>query len=861
MTAFFADTIAASGDAVALVDETAASLSYADLAARADEVARRIGPTPRLVLLEAQNNVDSVVALLACLRGRHPVIIAAEAARQRTEANFQPNLIISGDGGHDVRHARDLDLHPDLAVMLSTSGSTGATKLVRLSRTAVDANARAIADYLAIGTADRAVTTLPVSYSYGLSVLNSHLAAGASVVLTNRSVVDDALWALVEATQATSLAGVPYTYELLEATGFRNRSHPSLRTLTQAGGRLSPELVSTYADWAHAHGARFFTMYGQTEATARMAYLPPELLDGHSDCIGKAIPGGELAVVDDTGRAVAIGEVGELVYTGPNVMMGYAEGVADLARGAELAELRTGDLGQEVEDGLFRVVGRTSRFSKIAGLRVGLDEIERMLAAANIGSVVAGDDQLVAIGVARFADVAAAERIVDDKTAIPLRSRVVFALGETPRLASGKVDFPTVLANGRAAFAAAENQAAAADASEGERLAALYARALSRRSVATSDSFASLHGDSLAYVEVSMAIERELGHLPDNWERLTIDQVTTMAAASPPAGRKSRSVATEMLIRPLAMTTIIVGHALVGHSVNLLWKGGALTLLMTAGYNAARFQRDQLISPRRVDLIGQFAVRYLIPYFLFIGLYKMLASKAHIGVSTLFMLGNYLDHRGTVEVYWFMEALFQCLVVLVVLFSIPPVRRFAIEQRWLFGLCLVVATTALNFGIPLIAADEFVNGRLHRTDTWAYAFALGWLMTEANTTAKRIACVVGAALLSGFDWGFVDSHTAFLMLATAVILFVPRINLATWLAVALAFISQTTFYIYLSHGIVINIVRFRLHIFNVPLMVVLSLLLGIVVFLAWRRVVALATTALNRARGRRAAPERDTVAA
>src|SRR3546814_204223 len=216
------------------------------------------------------------------------------------------------------------DLHPDLALLLSTSGSTGLSRWVRLSASNLDANAAAIAEYLGLDESDRGALILPLHYCYGLSVLNSHLAVGASLFVAGKSLLDSGFAGDLRRSGCTNLAGVPYSYELLEQIGFRDERLPALRFMTVAGGRLSPELVARYPAHLSRNGKRFFVMYGQTEATARIAFVPPDQLWGNTDRIGVAIPGSELHLVDDENRTIEADETpGELVCRGPNVMMGY----------------------------------------------------------------------------------------------------------------------------------------------------------------------------------------------------------------------------------------------------------------------------------------------------------------------------------------------------------------------------------------------------------------------------------------------------------------------------------------------------------------------------------------------------------
>ena len=273
-------------------------VSYAQVAEMAAARRRELGNVRRLVMLEATNAIESIVTYLAALEGGHPVLLvppgddeASRTLRASLADRFNPDVLFAGSaGGAALREMRPGSAHnfaDDLALLVSTSGSTGTPKLVRLSRQNVLSNAHAIASYLRLTPADRAVTTLPMHYCYGLSVLNSHLVAGASVVLTERSVADAAFWEEAATHRITSIAGVPYTFELLEAGQFTDRLPASIRYLTQAGGRLAPDAVRRFARLGERRGFQFFVMYGQTEATARMAYVPAEFASHSAGTIGR----------------------------------------------------------------------------------------------------------------------------------------------------------------------------------------------------------------------------------------------------------------------------------------------------------------------------------------------------------------------------------------------------------------------------------------------------------------------------------------------------------------------------------------------------------------------------------------------
>jgi long-chain acyl-CoA synthetase len=456
---FWALEHAASRDTAVVDASSGARWTYGDVGVRVaarEDLLQSFGRRLLGVVL-ARNNIASICTYLAALRAGHPVLlIDATLGSELVDAIFEtyrPDWIFSDDptaslagyartvaeDGAFLRRgaARAVELHEDLALLLSTSGSTGSPKLVRLSKRNVETNAAAIAEYLALDSTERAITSLPMAYSYGLSVINSHLAAGATLVLTSRGVLEKDFWVAIAQQGCTSLAGVPYTYQMLLRFGLLRKDLPALRTLTQAGGRLDVPFVEQMDTLARARGWRFVVMYGQTEASPRISYVPPGQLSGKLGSIGVPIPGGALRVDDD----------GELVYTGPNVMLGYAEREEDLARGDELGGvLRTGDLGRRDEDGFFYVTGRRKRFLKLFGQRFGLDEIEKTLGVRLHAPVacVGADDRLaiVVAGSSEQADVA--RRLVTEIYSVHHGAVRAHALDALPVSANGKTDYQAI---------------------------------------------------------------------------------------------------------------------------------------------------------------------------------------------------------------------------------------------------------------------------------------------------------------------------------------------------------------------------------------------------------------------------------
>jgi long-chain acyl-CoA synthetase len=436
---------------VALIEQrTARAWTHSQLARAVERMAERLARVERsLVFCRCAMDATTVIHYLAALAAGHAVVLVDDDIQAdrlaELERCYAPRMILHPDGTvAEPSDAPRHELHPELALLLTTSGSTGSPKLVRLSMENLEANARAIASYLELGPNERAIASLPFHYSYGLSVLNSHLLAGGSVVLPDEGIMKPAFWDTFEAHSCTSFAGVPYSYAILERTGWRRRDLPSLRTMTQAGGRLEPGAKQSLDAELRRRGGRLVVMYGQTEATARIAYVPAERLREKISAIGVPIPGGRLTIEDHEGRCLPAGEEGELVYRGPNVMLGYAAGPEDLAAGDVLGGvLRTGDLGYADHDGFFYATRRLARFAKAYGLRISLDDIEARLVQEGPAAALCGRDEEIRIFVeARGQRSSAAVGVqLAHAFGLPARTFAVTELPALPVTASGKVDY------------------------------------------------------------------------------------------------------------------------------------------------------------------------------------------------------------------------------------------------------------------------------------------------------------------------------------------------------------------------------------------------------------------------------------
>lgn len=340
-------------------------------------------------------------------------------------------------------------IHDSLALLLATSGSTGSPRFVRLSKQNLLSNAGSIAQYLELSPDEVPITTLPPSYSYGLSIIHSHIAVGSTIALTNKTFFDRAFWDCLRSVKATSIGGVPYHYEILKKLRFSRMDFPSLRTLTQAGGRMQPNLTYEFATHCLERGMRFFTMYGQTEATARMSYLPSDRAVTKAGSVGIAIPGGKLWLENEHSLPIQDAEIaGELVYEGPNVAMGYADGYEDLVKGDDFrGVLRTGDVAKRDKDGDYYIVGRLKRFIKLFGHRVNLVDVEMYL--LNFGFEVAcsgGDDRLeVYLMNSSKQEAANIRKLVSEYLQVAVPGIAVYGVNSLPRNEFGKIKYAELM--------------------------------------------------------------------------------------------------------------------------------------------------------------------------------------------------------------------------------------------------------------------------------------------------------------------------------------------------------------------------------------------------------------------------------
>ncbi|MGE6698727.1 AMP-binding protein [Hyphomonas sp. NPDC076900] len=776
------------GEAIAL-EQDARRISYRELATLSEAFAARLPASPQLVAVQACNRIETVAAYLGCLRAGHPVILLnrESIADGRVISAYQPGWLFSSKKGQwrleRLNESEPADFADELAVMLSTSGTTGAPKLVKLSRGNIQSNAEAIAAYLQLSARECAITTLNFFYSYGMAVLNSHLAAGARIVLTDLSVVTPEFWSLFRSSGTTSLAFVPYHFELLERTDFLGQDLPSLRYITQAGGRLHPDRLKRFATQARQRQWQFFVMYGQTEASPRMSYVPPEDLLENLESVGRPIPGGELVIIDEEGNPVtAPGRAGELVYRGPNVMLGYAETRADLARPRDTFELRTGDMAELQPNGYVRITGRLKRFIKLYGLRINLDDLEGRLAQAGYQVYCVGTDETLGIFFEGEIDEEALLDTVVRSWGLRRPDIHVRKLREIPLLPSGKVDYARLNAQ----------LLTGPETGRPRSVQEAFAEAFGE-DVSGDDTFISLEGDSILFLHLSLSLEQILGYVPAGWEKKSVNRLEAMVRRKP----GKASVPAETLVRCLAIFGIITNH--LGTLGEWGIAGGAVALMFLSGLSVARIHGARLAAGRVFEFLKASLLRILVVYYviitaIFVALPQEFAGQER---SWYLLYANMNMRWDALYPFWFVCAYAQLAALVALPWLIPPLRHIFRERQELFGYLALGAGGVLSYW-----ASRNIHGDFFFMHPLAigYVFALGWcayFAADIYRKAALSAVLVISILLFWTTYAIqFKLFFGFLVLSS---LWLKNIPLPRPVAKAALTIASASFFIYIFH--------------------------------------------------------------
>jgi long-chain acyl-CoA synthetase len=449
---------------IALIDRNGSFLSYSDLTLKIKEFSGAFDRR-HLVFIVGENDVSNIVCYLSCLESDMVPLLLSPKIKidqlknlievfkpryifQKLEDFYENYSLALRDQSYSLlvnKNNLKVQLNSKLALLLTTSGSTGSPKLVRLTKKNLISNARSIANYLKISPVDRAITSLPFNYSYGLSVINSHLLSGSSIVLSNASMMEGEFWKKINEHSVTGLSGVPYNYEMILKLGFNRLKIPSITSMTQAGGKLDYEKIKTIYDGLKSKKINFYSMYGQTEATARISCLMPNDIIRKRGSIGKAIPGGRLWVENKNGKIIdQSNTIGELIYSGDNVSMGYANSLDDLKLGdTNKGTLRTGDLAQFDSEGYFYIKGSINRFIKVFGNRISLDFVEEIISNMGFECAATGEENMLLIFLEDHPSLSKDSLRTNISNSIGINQKAIeiTTISILPRLSNGKIDY------------------------------------------------------------------------------------------------------------------------------------------------------------------------------------------------------------------------------------------------------------------------------------------------------------------------------------------------------------------------------------------------------------------------------------
>ena len=443
------------------IDSDGNQLTVGDVKTLADGLSKSL-PSRSLLFLLTRNNVGGIAWVLASLLlGNVPLILSANTEDNllaSLTATYLPQFIcapsdmveesisqvVADEFGYRLKAtgAPDTKMNPMLSHLLPTSGSTGSPKLVRHKYENIEAAALNISTFFDLSEKDRPLMVLPLHYTMGLSMVFSHLKAGATVLITDKSMTDPVFWKFLKEEKATSFTGVPFSFEILDKMRFTRMKLPYLTLLTQGGGKMPTELNLKFAEYCQDNDKKWIATYGQSEGTARMAWLPPQYAISKMGSIGIAVPNGRLSLRDADGNEITESPAtGEMCYEGRNVTMGYARSREDLALGDERnGFLPTGDIAYRDEDGFYFIKGRMGRFLKLFGNRIGLDECEQIVkGAVSCECACTGTDERLIVYLTSEADVDKAKTAIIEAAHLPANVIEVRVIDALPKNEAGKI--------------------------------------------------------------------------------------------------------------------------------------------------------------------------------------------------------------------------------------------------------------------------------------------------------------------------------------------------------------------------------------------------------------------------------------
>ena len=463
------DKIKKYNNRVALIDENLSKTTYSQLLNYSLRLQKFLKERS-IVFLIGKNNLEWIVFYLAALEKKVILFLIEEKINDGNLNKlinlYKPNFIFKPKYNYNFDfkeiyifnnyHLLKSSFQEivkkninNLCLLIGTSGSTGNSKYVKISKENIESNTIDIIKYLKIKKGDRIITTLPPHYSYGLSLINTHLFQGGSIILNNMSIVEKKFWQILKRSKASTFGAVPFQLEILDKMKIQKINFAQVRYITHAGGSLNNSTLVNVIKSLKTKKIKFFSMYGQTEASPRMSYLDPKFNLKKLGSIGKAITSGKFKIIDNNGREInQSNRKGELIYLGKNVSLGYANDFASLnSENNNKGKLNTGDIAYKDEDGFYYISGRKNRFVKIFGNRINLDDIEQKLNSIGIKNICVNNKDIIYVCIVSYNSKEKIDnRFISKIINIHFSKIVIKFINEIPKTTNGKVAYTKLLA-------------------------------------------------------------------------------------------------------------------------------------------------------------------------------------------------------------------------------------------------------------------------------------------------------------------------------------------------------------------------------------------------------------------------------
>ena len=439
---------------------------YYDIIKFSKKIEKKI-KTKKLILVLAENSISCLLGYVSFFINRHAIILINSnidyKSLNKIINNYLPDYIwLDNKKLFDKSKYKEtfqfrsyhlfenkvkgnLPVNQNISLLVSTSGTTGSPKLIKQTYKNILANTNSILKYLPINKDDTTITNLPLNYTYGISIINTHLKVGSSIVLTNYSIFQKNFWKLFNLYKVSVINGVPYTYDILSKLKFFNNKNLFLRIITQAGGKLSNKLQVKINNYCSKYKKKFYIMYGQAEATTRISYLEYNKNNIKLGSVGKAVYRGKIILKNRNGKIInKANKIGDIYYSGPNVCEGYSLNRFDLnKKGTWNGTIKTGDIGKKDNQGYLYITGRSKRIAKIFGHSISLDDIEEKIKSEfNTNDVaVTGDNKYIYIFYEKNLNSKLVIKYLNRKINISKQIFLLKKLKRIPKLLSGKTNY------------------------------------------------------------------------------------------------------------------------------------------------------------------------------------------------------------------------------------------------------------------------------------------------------------------------------------------------------------------------------------------------------------------------------------